>query len=589
VSALVLRLPRAVRAAAALAASALVFAAACSTAPGPAPAIVSEGGVVATAVSRESLEGQGLLPPYPACCPGTDCCQPPYYCAYFDTPDATLGDAGAGLTPLAGLRLEGRSPNAGVGAACKRVNAPAYAAPIAIATVLSYDYSMDYGQGVSSDSDSWFVDAARRGIGDFATNGSLSNGMLGGVARQPLWPGADGWCYFWGTCSLSCSTAEYRGASSSLYTLASQGGTMLSVLPDPSLGDDFTEMGPQNPVQMGWRAARQRLYDYWSTAPNGKITTLGIALAVSEQANGCSSRWAMDDLNDDIWNGVWNRPAGMPPVYTHVSGYYMYQNAYDNYFNVLRLNGFGAGYYFWPGSSDGTARVAMKNGLSFFRVQDRSRAFYVNPPANGEVIDDASFKFYLSIDGVETLLPNAGSQAACGNVQPGYWLSRPEGAAGRILVNLCPVSVVAAANAVNMNATSARVTYDCVEQFPASATFVRTFDLSRCASSDTTRSRALRFDYAVDHTADTYVTFRVRFAPRAGDLLSAPVATTFSSLAWVPASWSTFVDLGNPATVSLPANYQYARVEMQLVSSSDLRRSPTVKNWKLTFTCMDGN
>ena len=393
--------------------------------------------------------------------------------------------------------------------------------------------------------------------------------MLGGVARQPLWPGADGWCYFWGTCSLSCSTAEYRSASSTLLPLASQGNAMVGVLPDPSFNDSFTEMGPQNPVHMGWRAARQRLYDYWSTAPDGKITTLAVAIAVSEQAN--------------------NRTAGMPPVYTHVSGYYMYQNAYDNYFNVVRLNGFGAGYYFWPGNSDGTARVAMKNGLTFFRAQDKSRAFYVNPPANGEAIDDASFKFYLTLDGVETLLPNAGSQAACGNVQPGYWLARPEGAAGRILVNLCPASVVAAANAVNPTATSARVTYDCVEQFPSSATFVRTFDLSRCASSDTTRSRALRFDYAIDHTADTYVNFRLRFAPRAGDLPAAAVATSFSSLAWVPASWSTFVDLGNLPIGALPANYQYARVEMDLVSSSDLRRSPTVKNWKLTFTCMDGN
>jgi hypothetical protein len=348
-------------------------------------------------------------------------------------------------------------------------------------------------------------------------------------------------------------------------------------------------MGTQNPVHMGWRAALQRLYDYWGTAPNGKLTTLAIAIGVSEQANNCSSRWAMYDLNDDVYNAVWNRPAGMPPVYTHISGYYMYQNAYDNYFKVIRLNGFGAGYYFWPGNSDGTARVAMKNGLNFFRAQDKSRAFYANPPSNGEPIDDRTFKFYLTLDGVETLLPNAGSQAACGNTLPGYWLTRPEGPNGRILINLCPASVVAAANAVNTTATSGRVTYDCVEQFPASATFVRTFDLSRCNSSDTTQTRAIRFDYTVEHEADSYVNFRLRFAPSPPELATAPLASAFSSLAWVPASWSSFVDLRDATVVRLPSNYQHARLEVDLVSSSDLRRTPTVKNWKLTFTCIDGN
>jgi len=563
-----------------------VAAIACTSAPAPAPSSIDlDEGVLVTPVSASGLTTEGLLPPYPACCPGTECCQAPHYCAYFDTADATLGDLGAAMSPVNGLRLVGASPTAGVGKACKGVNAAAIASPVVLAPVLSYDDAMDYGQNVlafwENDNDAWLVDGARRGLGDFVTDGTLSNGLFGVVARQPLWRSYGcGICLF-GACTntcwdLRCDQGSYDTVGAGTYPLASQGDTMISKYPDPYWNDDFTDMGSGNPLVLGWRTAKQRLLNYWNT---NKMATLAIVLTAADYAYGCSNSNSL--LASEAYAAAFSPGGGLPTIATDVVGFNM-DSSMRNSFNSVRLNGWGAITTSWPSN----ARTSMRNAMTLMRGQEKSMAFYINPPANGEAVDDASFRFFLTADGVETLIPNAGAQSGCGSSTPGYWLTRPEGPNGRIRINLCPATVGVAAGAFTI---SGRVVYDCVEQFPASATFVRTFDLSRCASSDTTRSRALRFDYAVDHAADTYVTFRVRFAPRAGDLLSAPVATTFSSLAWVPASWSTFVDLGNPATVSLPANYQYARVEMQLGSSSDLRRSPTVKNWKLTFACMDGD
>lgn len=556
---------------------------ACAVPPREGP-IVGEDGYVTTPVSTETLATQGLLPPYPACCPGTECCAPPYYCAYFDTADASLGDVGATMNTSSGIRLQGSSPTPGVGAACKNVNAPAYAAPVVLATLMSYDTAMDYGQRTlffwENDYDGWLVDGARRGLGDFATDGTLSNGLRGVVARQPLWRGYDCNCFLgicFSTCwDLRCDQGSYDGASSSSYALASQGNTMMSVLPDPYWNDDFTEMGSGNPLSLGWRAAKKRLTDYWNT---NKVATLAIIVTAADYQYGCGL--GMNTLASEAYAAAFQPPAGQPRMSTDVIGFNM-DSAMRSSFDTVRLNGWGAMSQSWP--SD--ARTQMRNAMTFMRGQEQTMAFFVNPPSNGEAVDDASFKFYLTTDGTETFIPNAGAQAGCGSSAQGYWLTRPEGANGRIVINLCPGTVGLAARAFTI---SGRVVYDCVEQFPSTATYTRDFDLSRCATSDKTRSRALRFDWDTSLAGDTGVTFRLKFAPRQADLASASVAVTASALQWVPGSETTFVDLTNAAIAQLPSNYQWARVEMQLLASVDLRRSPTVENWKLTFTCTDGN
>ena len=565
------------------AASALVVFA-CAAPPTTAPA-ADPRGYVETVVSAETLATQGLLPPYPACCPGTECCAPPYYCAYFDSADASLGDAGATMTTASGIRLQGASPTPGVGAACKNVNAPAVAAPVVLATLMSYDVAMDAGQRTwmlwENDYDGWIVDGARRGLGDFAMTGSLSNGLRGAVARQPLWSSYGCGLCIWGLCSstcwdLRCDQGSYDAASSGTFALASQGGSMMSALPDPYWDDEFTEMGSGNPLSLGWRAAKKRLTDYWNT---NKVATLAIIVTAADYQAGCGL--GMNTLASEAYAAAFQPPAGQPRMATDVIGFNM-DSAMRGAFDTVRLNGWGAMNQSWP--SD--ARTQMRNAMTFMRGQEQTMAFYVNPPANGEAIDDASFKFYLTTDGTETLVPNAGAQAGCGSSAQGYWLTRPEGSSGRVVINLCPGTVGLAARAFTI---SGRVVYDCVEQFPSTATFVREFDLSRCATSDKTRSRALRFDWDTSLAGDTGVTFRLKFAPHQAELASAPVSVTASALQWVAGSETTFVDLTNTTVAQLPANYQWARAEMDLLASVDRRRSPTVENWKLTFTCTDGN
>ncbi len=571
------------RALSSLVAASLLAVFACATPPTEAPS-VDPTGYVQTTVSAESLSTQGLLPTYPACCPGTECCAPPYYCAYFDTADASLGDAGATMNTASGIRLQGASPTPGVGAACKNVNAPAFAAPVVLATLMSYDTAMDDGQNVlavwENDNDRWLVDGARRGLGDFATDGTLSNGLRGIVGRQPLWRGYDCNCFL-GICvstcwDLRCDQASYDAVGAGTYTLASQGATMVSKLPDPYWNDDFTDMGSGNPISLGWRTLKSRLTNYWNT---NKVATLAIIVTAADYQYGCGL--SMNTLASEAYAAAFQPPAGQPRMATDVIGFNM-DSSMRSAFDTVRLNGWGAMSQSWP--SD--ARTQMRNAMTFMRGQEQTMAFYVNPPANGEAIDDASFKFYLTTDGTERFIPNAGAQAGCGSSAQGYWLTRPEGANGRIVINLCPGTVGLAAGAFTI---SGRVVYDCVEQFPTTATYVRDFDLSRCGTSDKTRSRALRFDWDTALAGDTGVTFRLKFAPRQADLASSSVAVTASALQWVPGSEATFVDLTNAAIAQLPANYQWARVEMQLLASVDLRRSPTVENWKLTFTCTDGN
>ena len=577
---------------------ALVAGVACSTPQAlPAPAaIVGEDGHVTTPLLPENLTTAGLLPPYPACCPGAECCAAPHFCAYFDTADPSLGDAGAGLTSTSGLRLAGTSPKAGVGAACKGVNDTAFAAPQALAVVLSYDSTMDLDQGWAVlGLAEWLVAAARAGIGDFATTGSLSNGMGGAVARQPLWT-RDGWRWWdvlhaFPTYTVNCAQRDYEAASSPLYALAGEGSTMMATLPDPYFGDDFTEMGPENPVIIGWRAAKKRLHEYWGSAPDGKITTLAVALLVrGEATEHCGPGSGMAGLQAAALDAVRQPPAGMPPTYTHVIGYDQSTHGNSEYGKV-RTSGFGAMYPTWSGAR----RQATKDGLSFLRKYDQTRAFYIHPPANGEEINDASLRFFVALDGRESLLENRASLGGCfetgGTARRGYWLTRPEGPTKRVLLSLCPLSAEDAANAMNPQATSARVVYDCVEQFPASATFVRDFDLSRCGSSDTPTTRALRLDWTTSYPRplDEYVTFVLRFAPTIPDLATAPEAGRATASARAPASWKTFVDLTDASRWTLPRNYRAARLEAKVVASQDRTRSPTIDDWKLTFTCIDGS
>ena len=560
---------------------------ACSAPPKSAP-IVGDDGFVTTIVSGETLATQGLLPAYPACCPGAECCAPPYFCAYFDTADASLGDAGAAISPVSGLRLVGTSPKAGVGAACKNQNATAFSVPVAIATLLSYDNAMDYGQVFlpwpENDTDSWIVDGARRGLGDFSTDSTLSNGLVGLVARQPRWPGYDCYCAcipFTSICGcaatchdrLSCNQGDYDGASSGAYTLAAQGGSMMGVLPDPYFNDSFTEMSSGNPLTLGIRAAKTRLTTYWNT---NKMATLAIVVTSADYEYGCGND--MNTLASEAYASAFN---GTPRISTNVVGFNMDANM-SNAFNMVRRNGWGAMSRSWPGN----ARTDMKNAMTFMRSQEKAMAFFVNPPTNGEAIDDASFKFYLTADGTETLVPNAGAQSGCGSSAQGFWLTRPDGATGRVRINLCPGTVAVAARAFTV---SGRVVYDCVETFPSTATFVREFDLSRCASSDTSATRAVRLDWDTTLPADTAVTFNVKLAAQKSQLASAPVAVSASALQWVPGSEKSYVDLTNRSLVTLPPNYQWARVEMALKSSVDTLRTPTISSWKLTFTCTDGS
>jgi hypothetical protein len=558
-----------------LAAMALLVA--CSSPPKPAP-IIGDDGFVTTIVSGETLTTQGLLPAYPACCPGAECCAPPYFCAYYDTVDASITDAGVSLTTSAGMRLVGSSPKAGVGAACKSQNATAFSAPVAIATLLSYDDSMDYGQPFSfaNDDDSWIVDGARRGLGDFATDGTLSNGLIGLTARQPLWRGYGCVCLF-GICAstcydLRCDQASYDGASSGAYTLAAQGGSMMGVLPDTHWNDDFTEMSSGNPLTLGWRAAKKRALAYWNT---NKISTPFIVITAADYANGCSD--SNNTLAAEAYAAAFNPTGGNPVIPTMVIGFRM-DATMGSSFDTVRRNGWGAMTTSWPGN----ARTDMKNAMIFMRRQAATGAFFVNPPANGEAIDDRTFKFYLNADGSETLIPNAGEQSGCGSSTQGYWLTRPEGATGRILINLCPGTVGVAAAAYTI---SGRVVYDCVETFPATATFSRDFDLTRCFSAGLV-PRVTRLDWTTTQSSNTAVNFRLRLAAQKSLLSAATVATSGSALAWVPASISTYLDL---SAATVPYNYGWARVEMDLLSSTDLITSPTVNNWKLTFTCTDGS
>jgi len=557
-----------------LAFAALVAGVACSTPPAPVNA-VGDDGYVTSVVSRETLETQGLLPPYPACCPGSECCAPPYLCAYFDTADASLGDAGTNINPASGLRLVGSSPTPSVGAACKNQNATAFSAPVAIATLLSYDYAMDYGQNFFyNDLDTWIVDGARRGLGEFATDSTLSNGLIGLTARQPLWRGYGCYCVF-GICAstcydLRCDQSSYDSTASGAYSLSSQGGSMINTLPDPYFNDDFTEMGSGNPLSLGIRAAKTRLTNYWNT---NKIATLAIVMTAADYEYGCASD--MNTLASEAYASAFN---ANPRISTDIVGFNMDSSMYNS-FDVVRRNGWGAGIY----RSYPDARIEMKNAMTFMRSQEKTMAFYVNPPANGEAVDDTTFKFYLTADGVETLIPNAGAQAGCGSSAQGYWLTRPEGATGRIRINLCPGTVGVAAAAYTI---SGRVVYDCVEQFPSTATYARNFDLTRCFSAGLV-PRVTRLDWTTTQSSNTAVTFTVKLAAQQSQLAAASSIATASALAWVPSSLATYVDLATAATNV--SNYGWARIEMSMLASTDRRTSPTVNNWKLTFTCTDGN
>ncbi len=546
---------------------------ACTQAPKPQVSVPGDDAVFTTNLASGSMQTEGLLPAYPACCPGADCCMPPYFCAYYDTVDASVTDAGVSLNTSAGMRLVGSSPKAGVGAACKNQNATAFSVPVAIATLASYDYGMDYGEWIWQPGE-WTAKSARNGLLDFATDSTVSNGLFGIVARQPIWPGYGCYCVFGycaGTCHdvLSCNQNDYNGAASGTYTLSSGGSAMVGNLPEPYVNDSFTAMSSGNPLTLGIRAAKTRLTSYWNT---NKMATLAIVMTSADYEYGCGND--MNTLASEAYASAFN---GNPRISTDIVGFNM-DTTMLNAFETVRLNGWGAGSF--QGNSN--ARVDMKNAMTFIRGQEKTMAFYVNPPANGETVDDRTFKFYLNADGSETLIPNAGAQSGCGSSAQGYWLTRPEGATGRIRINLCPGTVGVAAAAYSI---SGRVVYDCVETFPATATFSRDFDLTRCFSAGLV-PRVTRLDWTTTQSSNTAVNFRLRLAAQKSLLSTATVAASGSALAWVPASISTYLDL---STATVPYNYGWARVEMDLLSSTDLITSPTVNNWKLTFTCTDGS
>ena len=324
-----------------------------------------------------------------------------------------------------------------------------------------------------------------------------------------------------------------------------------------------------HPLTLGIRAAKTRLTSYWNT---NKMATLAIVMTSADYEYGCGND--MNTLASEAYASAFN---GNPRISTDIVGFNM-DTTMLNAFETVRLNGWGAGSF--QGNSN--ARVDMKNAMTFIRGQEKTMAFYVNPPANGETVDDRTFKFYLNADGSETLIPNAGAQSGCGSSAQGYWLTRPEGATGRIRINLCPGTVGVAAAAYSI---SGRVVYDCVETFPATATFSRDFDLTRCFSAGLV-PRVTRLDWTTTQSSNTAVNFRLRLAAQKSLLSTATVAASGSALAWVPASISTYLDL---STATVPYNYGWARVEMDLLSSTDLITSPTVNNWKLTFTCTDGS
>ena len=78
---------------------------ACTQAPKPQVSVPGDDAVFTTNLASGSMQTEGLLPAYPACCPGADCCMPPYFCAYYDTVDASITDAELNKPVLASKTL----------------------------------------------------------------------------------------------------------------------------------------------------------------------------------------------------------------------------------------------------------------------------------------------------------------------------------------------------------------------------------------------------------------------------------------------------------------------------------------------------
>jgi hypothetical protein len=109
------------------------------------------------------------------------------------------------------------------------------------------------------------------------------------------------------------------------------------------------------------------------------------------------------------------------------------------------------------------------------------------------------------------------------------------------------------------------------------------FDMTKCNAAQL-KARALRFDWKTTLPWNSYVRFRLQFAPRQQDLASAPSYDYFAT-SWTgnATGWADLSQVPNPS------NYQWARMTATLYSSSDTYPSytPSISSWDLTFTCVD--
>jgi hypothetical protein len=550
---------------------ALAILAACSQPPGqPAPSAAAPtlepdagGCYFPKENAGDGLRTTGLsvpsVSPY-GCCLEGKCCEP--FCAYADSIDSTVLTDPASFSSSDGLRLAPTS------ATCRNQGAAAFQAPIAMATVLGYDYAA-YDGAV----DPWqgfVVKYNRLGIGDFFANATLAQGALGAVTRDPRFTGSGG---------IDCAQSSYDAATSPVLAVTPNAGTLLSWWPEPGNWDWWGQPSG-NPVTLAMRAARTRLLSYWNA---NKTTSLATVLVVSDFPSSCGD--SLTVLNNQAWANVWGTGSGANPrIETDVivANNDYFGAGYNYQYDIVRRNGWGA-LYTYGNSSNAYVQSQAQSAMFFMRKQVAVDRYVVNPPASGELIDLTTLKFYLTIDGVEREVPNAGALIGCGNTQPGYYATQPEGASGRLVINLCPVS---SGQAAAGSTISARVVYDCEKVVSAKATWVRpySFDMTRCPATQS--PTPTRMEWNADLPSNSWIEFRLALSPTVDGAQTAPVNYRWYAQGWVPTSANGYVFLpALPTLNAVPADARWARLEVDLNASSDLKYSPVLRDYAFKFTC----
>jgi len=548
---------------------ALGLVAACSQAPvaapvGTSPATIDPdaGGCWFPKENGSGMRTTGLSVPTPGCCIDTNlCCYP--FCAYGDTVDSTIG-VPTSFTSADGLRLAPTSST------CRNQGASAAQAPVAMATVLGYDYAAY--DGAIDPFQGFVVKYNRLGLGDFFGNAIQNMGAFGSVTPSPYFPSSD-------HSSFSCAQSTFDNATSPMLAMTANAGTLLGYLPSPG-NYDWWGQPAGNPVSYGLRAARSKLLNYWAS---NKFTSLATVLVVSDFPSACGD--SLTTLNNEAWANVWGSGSGASPrIETDVivANNDYFSGGYNYQYDVVRRNGWGS-MYSYGNSSNSAVQSNMAAAMFFTRKQVAVDRFIVNPPSSGEAIDLTTLKFYLTIDGVEQLVPNAGALIGCGNTLPGYYVERPDGASGRLLINLCPVS---SGQAAAGSVLSARVVYSCEQAVTSQATWTRpySFDMTRCSASQP--PTATRFEWNADVPSNSWIEFRLAFSPTVDGAQTAPVNYRWYAQGWVPSSTSGYMELARLTPVNaLPADYRWGRLEVDLHASTDLKYTPSLRDYTFKFTC----